>query len=461
MTPALQRADPSELAGLPLFEAFTPDHLAWLVERSEVLTQEAPGRLFTHGEAVEWFYVLLDGELALSTLVAGRELEVADAVTPGAWAGDVATVRPRYRMTAYTKVASRLLRIRSEVLVEMLTTGIPIAPHLLAGYTVGGDNFTALVRDQEKLAALGRLSAGLAHEINNPAAAAARAADRLRHAVAEVREAALAVPRDAGSVVSDLLAAGDPEAVPTDALDRADAEREVAAWVRAHGVAGDVARLLVEAGLDPARLEQAAAAIPADALGPALRLAAADHRATALAGSVAHAAGRVSDLVLAMKEYSYRDAAPVQDVDLVRGLENTLTILSYKLKRGVRVVRDYASDVPAVPAHGSELNQVWTNLIDNAIDAMSGTGTLTLAVRHGRDRVEVDVIDDGPGIPEEVRERMFEAFFTTKPVGEGSGLGLDIVRRIVVDRHHGDVSVESRPGRTRFTVTLPLQEAVR
>src|SRR5918997_64334 len=315
--------------------------------------------------------------------------------------------------------------------------------------------------DGEKLAALGKLSAGLAHELNNPAAAARRASEELGEAIleaqltsvghderfsAEEREALVALQRETAAGNAALL----------DPLSLGDAEDRLADWLEEHGCEEplDMAPALAEAGLDTDRLEAMAGAFDDRSLSCGLEWLAGTLDLLGLASEIAPGAGRISELVGAMKEYTYMDRAVVGEVDVISGLQNTLTILGPRLK-DVSLLREYEKDLPGIPGRGGELNQVWTNLIDNAIDAVDGRGSITIRAYVEGDRVVVEVVDDGRGIPREAQVHVFEPFYTTKDIGAGTGLGLDIVRRIVTG-HGGEVFVQSEPGETCFTVRLPL-----
>jgi PAS domain S-box-containing protein len=319
---------------------------------------------------------------------------------------------------------------------------------------------------QEKMASLGKLSAGMAHELNNPASAAQRSASQALAVFAKLLDAQLGLGRlgldepqldrlhDLGLFAERRAR----EAVVLDAVTRSDREAEVEDWLNDHRVAsaGELAPALVSLDYTTDGLEGLAAAFDDDQLAVAVEWLGLRFLISSLLSEVTVGTTRIADLVKALKSYTYLDQSPVQEVDLRRGLEDTLIMLNSKLKGGVTVVREYADDLPTIQAYASELNQVWTNLIDNAVDAMDGQGTLSIRARRAGDRVEVEVEDDGPGIPAENLARLFDMFFTTKPPGEGTGLGLAISRNIVVNRHHGELAVESAPGRTRFTVRLPL-----
>ncbi|GEN06934.1 Histidine kinase-, DNA gyrase B-, and HSP90-like ATPase [Myxococcus fulvus] len=319
---------------------------------------------------------------------------------------------------------------------------------------------------QEKLAALGRHAAGLAHEMNNPASAGRRATEQLTQAMDAQEDLSVALDQWRLTQAQRQLllrtcrqSQGRGATRDMDPLTRADAEDALATWMDAKGVvnAWDLSPTLLDAGIGEAQLEPLTQALPAEALPDALAWLEALVRTRALLAEVRQSTTRLSELAGAVKSYTHAGKEQPEPVDVHEGLENTLLLLNYKLKHGVEVKREYDRSLPRVQALPGMLNHVWTNLVDNAIDAMGGKGHLTVRTAKDADSLLVEVVDDGPGVPPELLERIWEPFFTTKPMGQGTGLGLDIIRRVIVDRHHGDVRVESKPGRTAFQIRLPLK----
>ncbi len=460
-----------ELRGTFLFESLTDEQLEWLVAHGAVDTHDAGVVVYGEDEVAESFYVLLEGVVQLVKRVEGADVVLATADGAGAYAGATrafirASGAQGYPTSLRTVTRTRLFKLRAEDFAYVLRTWFPMAVHLLDGLFLGLTNTEALVGHREKLIALGALSAGLAHELNNPAAAEVRAAEALGGRLQEAREAMLRMaPRlndDCLHKLIDLLneaverARHAPRLSTVDAGDREDA---LADRLEEAGVAEawELAPVLATAGLDEAWLDRAIAC-GGEAAPDAIRWLVAGLDIEGLVGEIRTSAGRISALVGAMKEYSHLDSPAFASIDVHDGLESTLVILGHKLKTGVKVVRDYDRSLPSICAQAGELNQVWTNLIDNAVDAMGGKGTLTVRTGREQDGVVVEVGDTGPGVPAELQRRIFEPFFTTKDVGHGTGLGLDISYRIVVRRHHGDIRVESEPGNTRFRVLLPLDQ---
>jgi len=343
--------------------------------------------------------------------------------------------------------------------------------HLLEGLFFGNRNTQLVIGERERLLALGSLSAGLTHELNNPASAAVRATSALRERIAGLREKLRSIAaKELPASALDTLIVLQTEAVERVAkapalspIETSDREDQLADWLDEADVPGgwELAPVFVQAGLDTAWLDRVAAAVDPDLLTGALKWVHCAVETELLIDEIEDATGRISTLVGAAKQYSQLDRAPYQVADVQELLDSTLMMLGAKIGDGITVVRDYAPGLPRIPAYAAELNQVWTNLVDNAVDAMGGTGTLTVrtAMDTDRNQILVEIGDTGPGIPAEIRNRIFEPFFTTKDVGQGTGLGLDISWRIVVKKHHGDIRVESSPGDTRFQVRLPLTPA--
>ncbi|MEU5694410.1 ATP-binding protein [Actinosynnema sp. NPDC020468] len=462
-----------DLRDLFLFEHLDEDRLAWLVEHGQVETRVAGSRVLSEGEEATCFFVLLDGEVALSRTVGGERVEVIRSSHRGSYfgatqsfvsAGGVAT--RLYGATVDAVVDTRMYQLPADEFGAIFREWFPMAVHLLEGLFLGMQNTNRVVAQRERLLALGSLSAGLTHELNNPAAAAVRATAALRERVAGMRhKLAMLAKGKLDPAVLPALVRLQEEAVERVAkaprlspMETADREDEVSDWLDARGIEGgwDLAPRLVAGGLDVEWLEKAVGLCPQTASEPAVRWLGYTVETESLMNEIEDATTRVSTLVGAAKQYSQMDRAPFQVVDVHELLDSTLVMLGGKLGDGVEVVREYDRSLPALPAYAAELNQVWTNLVDNAVAAMGGRGTLTVRTWRDGDCAVVEVGDTGAGIAPEVKSRIFEPFFTTKAVGEGTGLGLDISWRIVVKKHHGDIRVESRPGDTRFSVWLPL-----
>ena len=440
-------------------QGFTSEQVAALMPYGTELKLQTGDFLFDETATVDSFYVVLEGEVGISRLDGAEEISL-DTHGTGEFTGGLAVLTGKASIhRARVSGPSRVLEIDSETFRRVAVELPEVADVFISGLARRMRYTQRAFRQQEKLAALGKLSAGLAHELNNPAAAARRASEELGTAVLEAQLAALEhdgrfSPDERAALVAmqSETAAG---SASLDPLALGDAEDELADWLEERGIEEpwDLAPALAATGVGAGRLKDLADALGDGSLGGGLVWLVKTIELVGLAEEVATSVGRISELVGAMKDYTYMDRAAVGEVDVVSGLENTLTILGHKLK-GVSVRREYAEDLPKVQGNGGELNQVWTNLIDNAADAVDGRGNITVRAFGEVDRVVVEVTDDGPGIPPEAQERVFEPFYTTKEVGAGTGLGLDVVRRIVVG-YGGEVSVRSEPGETRFTVGLP------
>jgi signal transduction histidine kinase len=464
----------SELRELFLFTDLTDTQLDWIREHSETMEVGSGEIVVAEGEQAGCFYVLLAGTVQMTRLVAGDQVEITRTDQRGVYFGATQfylgdQVDQTYGASVRTLSGCRFLALPSRDFNEIFRRWYPMAVHLLQGMFVGISNTNALVGQRERLLALGKLSAGLTHELNNPAAAAGRAADTLRERLAGMRHklALLAEGRldrnalKTLTVLQERFVAAGRSAPALTAMQTGDLEDELTDWLDDHGVAQgwELAPVFVAGGLRVADLEEVVQTAPAESLEGALRWLAYTVDTENLVREIGDATARITALVGAAKQYSQLDRAPHQDIDVHDGLDATLVMLARKLGEGIGVVKDYDRTLPTVPAYPAELNQVWTNLIDNAADAMGGKGTLTVRTARDGEFALVEIGDTGSGVPPEVAKRIFEPFFTTKPVGQGTGLGLDVSWRVVVNRHHGDLQLQSHPGDTRFQVRLPLQES--
>ncbi|MEY9849094.1 ATP-binding protein [Streptacidiphilus sp. MAP5-3] len=476
MTGGWALCDEEELRKLFLFEKLTPDQLTQLCRDGHVEWFEA-GPVCREGDPAAHFYVLFEGTVVLSRLVGGQEVDVTRTSAPGVYAGAFQAylgdqVPQVYNNSLRVTERSRFFVLPAEAFARIVRDWFPMAVHLLEGLFFGFKNTQEAIGQRERLLALGSVTAGLTHELNNPAAAAVRATSALRERIAQVRREfgeLAADPRRAKELarlndLQDMTLARIGQAPPLSPLQTADLEDEVGDWLeeREIGNAWELAPVLVQGGLGTDWLDGIAAAVPEDLLGRALGWLGCTVEAELLLTEIEDATHRISALVGAAKEYSQLDRAPYQRADVHELLDSTLLLLAGKLGPDITVVRDYDASLPSIPGYPAELNQVWTNLIDNAAWAMHSTGNGgTLTVRTARDgeKVLVEIRDTGPGVPAEVQSRVFDPFFTTKPVGEGTGLGLDISWRIIVNRHGGDLRLQSEPGDTRFQIRLPIDPA--
>ena len=441
------------------------DDLEWFVSQCEERRTAVGEITVREGAPADTMFVILEGELR-----ARRENGPADSPVYSARAGEVTGVLPFSRMKNFFVTVRAVLPMRTLAFPASkfpeLFQRMPVLSQRLVGLlTDRVRNVTREEQQREKLAALGKLSAGLAHELNNPSAAARRSAAALHDCLERLgsanRDSTLRT-EDCGLLArrEDEIRASLKPADYNDEFARADRQDAIQSWLEVRGVAEawKLAPLIADANLTDKHLEDLAG-VAGPALGPELIRFATLLEMERIASELDHSTARISDLIKAIKEYSFMDQAPLQEVDIKSSLETTLSIMHHKLKRGIHVTREYAPDLPKVMAYGSELNQVWTNLIDNAADAMGNAGKLLVRTSRENEYVLVEIVDNGPGIPPEVQSRIFEPFFTTKGVGEGTGLGLDVVHRIV-QKMRGLVTVKSVPGDTRFQVRIPIQAAM-
>jgi signal transduction histidine kinase len=458
-----------QLAPIDLFEGLSEAELQPWADAAELRTVAPGDAVSVQGEAFTAFHLLLEGRLhAIATDAAGRAEPVTEHVAP-TWIGAIGVLTGGVAGVSLQALSEcTLAAIEAERFVQLTLTSRRVFERVMRQVRPVVGRITAIEQNRERLASLGTMAAGLAHELNNPAAAARRAASDLAEAL-DVLSSTIGQFVESGmerSEAEQLVAlqraavAGHRERSPLHALDAADAEDEMLAALEKLGVpeAWRLAEPLAAAGVDEDWLAQVAA-LAGPATASALQWVAASLTTQELAAELIDSTGRISGLVGAVKAYAYMDRGELVEVDVHEGLETTLAVMAHKLKHtAIEVVRDYEKTLPKLTVHGGELNQVWTNLLDNAICALGERGTITIATTSDGSRVRVDIGDDGPGIDPAVRERIFEPFFTTKDVGQGTGLGLDTARRIVVERHHGSIDVDSEPGRTVFRVWLPIEQ---
>ncbi|MGV0792800.1 ATP-binding protein [Mycolicibacterium sp. XJ1819] len=473
------RCLPDELRTLFLFEALDDRQLQVLCDNGRVAVFE-PGPICTEGDPATCFYVLLDGELVMSKRSGGVDIQTSRTsqrgVYCGAWSAYVPAEEHVYEASVRVTRPSRFFVLDADAFATFMQTEFPMAVHLLEGHRVGGRRQREILGQREKLLALGTITAGLTHQLNNPAAAAARAVADLREGVGKMRHklAMLADGRFAPEAMRVLVSMQDEvaeqvaksKAMELTALETSDREEHIGDWLEAHGIASawDYAPTFVEAGLDVDWLQRLEASVDAVESSATLQSAigwlkyAIDTELRM--NEIADASKRISGLLAGAKQYSQMDRAEYQVSDVHELLYSTLKTL-YGDKIGndkpVKLVKEWDKSLPPIACYPRGLNDVWDIIIDNAIQAMNYQGTLTIRTsRKNEDMIRIEICDDGPGISEENIDRIFTPFFTTKPIDKGTGLGLDLVRRVVVEKHHGDIQVQSQPGDTRFTVLLPV-----
>src|SRR6266496_1211069 len=455
----------SELLRVPAFADLPDDQIAWFIGAAQEVHLKAGDTYARQGDPADAMFVILEGQFQWRGELGGQPIVFSSKP------GDITGILPFSRMKQFTVNGSavtdgRVLRFPASLFPDLVQRMPELAKRLVGMLSDRVRETTRIEQQRDRLASLGKLSAGLAHELNNPASAAKRATSQLRDILKRIKDASHELGRreltSAQKSEIEKLEASftQQDVVPPDALTIADLEDQIDSLLRSHGQ-NDLWQLaagLARRNIKPEVLESLFATLEADTARAALVRIAASVEVAALLNEIESSTSRISDLVLAIKEYTHMDQAPVQNVDIVKSLETTLTILNHKLRQGVVVHRDYLRVPLLVNSFGSELNQVWTNLIDNAIDAMGGKGELRVRTYREDTCVVVEIGDNGPGISPEVKPHIFEPFFTTKGVGEGTGLGLDTVQRIV-RKHRGNIQVSSQPGDTRFQVWLPLADA--
>jgi signal transduction histidine kinase len=450
------------LRKIPLFADLSDEDTNQICRSSRRLTVAAGTRVIEEGAPGDALYVVLAGEVEVSKNDSGREIVLANR-GPGEVLGEMSLLEQRPRTASVRAVReSELLEISSDMFRQLLESSPSLATTILRTVAARLRSTESSMMQREKLASLGTLAAGLAHELNNPAAAIRRSSAVLSETLSVLgeRTAKLGMLELSAAEREQLAALEHKIAAPAKGGE-AD-EDELITLLERLGIDApwDVAPAYAASGFTAADLEAAAAAFAPEHRNVVLGAIGARLTAAQLVDEIQRGAESISHIVRAVKSYAYLDQAAVQMIDLKTSLDDTLMILKHKLK-SVAVVRNYAADLPRLEAYAGELNQVWTNLIDNAVDAMDGKGRLEVSARPLGEVMEVTIADTGPGVPPEIASRIFDPFFTTKPQGVGTGIGLHIVHNIVVNRHRGTIDFTSAPGRTVFRVTLPmkLQEA--
>ena len=457
-----------ELLKLELFQVLPPERLDWVCDRAEAIELKAQEVLVREGDAALGFLILTEGRIGITRQSDGVEMPIGQHVAPAFFGETQILTGEVVPVTLRSFTDCRLHRLKEEDFLSLLHECRAFERIIFQAVTARSRGLESFIRSREKMAALGTLAAGLAHELNNPAAALVRALKDVTPALIELQRMNL-VTGQAGlseAEIKQWIGERDRgyEAIVNKLVDpvtMGDREDELLTWLEDYGIedAWNLATPLAEAGVEIKTLEQLTSPWRNDSgelremgvrwLGLSFEVM------STIKGGL-RSAERISELVQSMKSYSYLDQGAQQLVDVHQGIEDTIRLFSGKLKQGITVKRSYDDTIPQILVYGSELNQVWTNLIDNAIDAMDNKGILELTTKNKGDRLVVTITDSGAGISAEMRSRIFEPFFTTKPVGKGTGLGLDMVRRIVENRHHGSISLDSNPGRTSFSVCLPL-----
>jgi signal transduction histidine kinase len=478
-----------DLYRIPLFSKLNEEEIRRCIDSSDELLLQSGQEFISEGKPADYFYVLLSGSVQVTKKLSDKnEVNVASHGA-GTFMGEVPILLGiPYEVTIRTLESSRLLRLRKEKFWNILTSCTSMTNEILRTMAQRVQLVQSISQEQGKLIALGRLAAGLAHELNNPASAASSSSTQLRELLRALTTISMKFAQysQANKLTNDQLEFintiiqntleysansmtianipqqqdGHISSTSTDQLARSDRESEIEAWLDTHNISDGwkLAPTFIEMGYDIEWFDNVARIIPGQFLQEVLPWLEAIIKTKGMLYEIEHSTARISELVGAIKTYSYMDKARIQNVDVHEGLESTLTILHHKIKSGIEIIREYDPHLPHITVYGSELNQVWTNLIDNAVDALEGHGHIWIRTRtdDGNNHIVVEIADDGPGIPPEVQSRIFEPFLTTKGVGKGTGLGLSISYRIAVEMHKGQITFFSKPGDTRFQVRLPV-----
>ncbi|MFI7125592.1 ATP-binding protein [Nonomuraea sp. NPDC050153] len=468
--------DIDELRKLFLFERLNDEQLTKLANSGQVRTFGADEVILQQGEPADCFAVLLEGEMQMiSETVSAGTVAMPRTSQPGVYGGATSAylgdrAPQTYQHTLRTTAPTRMFLLPARKFAYIVAEWFPMAMHLLDGMLSGGRMQREIIDRRQRLTALGTITAGLTHELNNPAAAAVRAASELRSLLrtSRLQLAQLAEEGIPPEKLRTLIEWQEsctanlgkrPELSP---LEISDAEDELSDAMEELGIEDpwDLAPALVNAGFTPEALEKIRGKVGEERVPSAVQWLAKAIEISQMLNEVTEATERITSLISSAKQYSQMDRAPFQQADVHDLLDSTVAIFRGKIPPGISVVTDYDRTLPPIPCYAGELNQVWTNLIHNALDAMGDQGALTIRTAHDEDEAIIEIGDTGPGVPEALKDRIFEPFFTTKSVGQGTGLGLDISYRIVAGRHGGEIKVRSVPGETWFEVRLPLREPV-
>jgi len=456
-----------DLRKSPLFQGLSDEELQQLMDMAEPISLRAGDFLIRQGEPGDSAYVVIKGDFEVQKQ-SGQSLIKIDVRNPGDVVGEMALLsRTPRNATLIAKTDGEVLRIPQEAFEKLLRSSTTAAMAVLHWVIARLTQNESLLHQHEKMAALGTMSAGLAHELNNPAAAAQRSAAQLKEIQSRWLSLThqierLAFQEDQTEWLDDFMQEAShrfESPFRLAALEKIEMVDQLQAWLETSGIeaAWELAPALVNFGWDGESLEKLKNKLSPSLFSLSIQWLGAGCMTMGLLSEVLQTTDRISQIVQAVKSYTYLDQAPLLEVDIHEGLENTLVIMQHKLEKGVTIKREYAPDLPRVEAYASELNQVWTNIIDNAVDALKGKGEIKIKTHEEDQRVIVEITDNGPGIPEDIQLRIFEPFFTTKAPGQGTGLGLHISHDIIANRHHGQLLVESKPGETKFKVILPKQ----